>query len=241
VDLVRYVTLKEILDVNGKINILFKYIFENSLQKAKRKGYLKEILFYLAENEGATLSEISKYLNKPSGQVSNYLSSLLKTDLIFRSKKKYYYRDAIFKFWIAKTQLGKDIEISREKKAIDDYISELEEKYMRASTELGRAKEYEFKVKLEKALGLKLNHYLSEDGQIEFDLVGKKGKSVHIIEIKWRNKAADYEDVRNFLNKVSMSEFKNAKLYFVSKTGFTKKAKELMKKENIIILENDWK
>ncbi|PKP56896.1 MAG: ATPase [Candidatus Altiarchaeales archaeon HGW-Altiarchaeales-1] len=163
VDLVRYATLKEILDVNGKINILFKYIFENSLQKANRKGHLKEILVYLAENEGATLSEIARYLNKPSGQVSNYLSSLLQTDLIFGSEKKYYYRDAIFKFWIAKTQLGKDIGISREKKATDDYISELEEKYMRASTELGRAKEYEFKVKLEKALGLKLDNYISED------------------------------------------------------------------------------
>ncbi|PKP60370.1 MAG: hypothetical protein CVT88_03235 [Candidatus Altiarchaeales archaeon HGW-Altiarchaeales-1] len=59
---------------------------------------------------------------------------------------------------------------------------------------------------------------------------------MHIIEIKWRNKTVDYEDVQNFLNKVSRSGFKNAKLYFVSKTGYTK---ALMKKEDIIILEND--
>ncbi|PKP56897.1 MAG: ATPase, partial [Candidatus Altiarchaeales archaeon HGW-Altiarchaeales-2] len=54
---------------------------------------------------------------------------------------------------------------------------------------------------------------------------------MHIIEIKWRNKTVDYEDVQNFLNKVSRSGFKNAKLYFVSKTGYTKEAEALMKKE----------
>ncbi|PKP54536.1 MAG: hypothetical protein CVT90_00755 [Candidatus Altiarchaeales archaeon HGW-Altiarchaeales-3] len=148
VNLVRYAVLKEILDVNGKINLIFKYILEGSLQKAKRKGYIKEILIYLSENEGTTLSEISRYLNKPTGQVSNYLSSLLQTDLIFKSENKYYFRDPVFRFWIAKTQCGKDVGIKRGEKAVEDHISDLEEKYLRASSELGKAKESELKQKI---------------------------------------------------------------------------------------------
>jgi len=237
INLVRYATLKEILDANGKINLLFKYIFEGSLQKAKRKGYLKEILFYLAGNEGAILTEIARHLNKPTGQVSNYISSLLQTDLVFESGKKYYYRDPIFKFWIAKTQLGKDIGISREKKAVDDYISELEEKYLRASRELGKAKEVELRQRVENYLGVKLENY-NEDG-VEFDLFGEKNGVAHIVEIKWRNKATGYREVENFVDKVKRLPVKNVKLYFVSKSGFTKKAKELMEKEGVMDISNE--
>lgn len=228
---VRYAVLKELFDVNGKINLLFKYIFEVSLQRAKRKGYIKEILVYLSEREGATLSEISKYLNKLTGQVSNYMLSLLQTDIVFRKENKYYFRDPIFKFWIAKTQGGKDIIIKREEKATDDYIAELEEKYLRASSELGKAKETELKQKIEALFGVKLENYNKDE--VEFDLFGKKKGVVYVIEIKWKNKPTGYIDIENFVNKVKRISVKNLKPCFVSKSGYTKKAREIMEKEGV--------
>jgi len=183
-NLVRYSIMNETLDKNGKINILFGYIFEESLKKAKRRGYLQNILMILAEDEGLNLTRISEILRKPTGQVSNYMKSLLRTDIVFEQGKRYFYRDPLFRFWVAKTQLGKDLEIKRGAKYVDDYLDELKEKYLRASSELGKAKEYEFKAKLEDRFKIKLKNYQSKDGQIEFDLVGRKDNLWYIFEIK---------------------------------------------------------
>ncbi|MCK4491806.1 MAG: hypothetical protein KAU03_04225, partial [Candidatus Altiarchaeales archaeon] len=103
---------------------------------------------------------------------------------------------------------------------------EFEEKYLRASTELGKAKEFEFKAKLEDKFKIRLRNYLSSDGQIEFDLTGERNNIYYIFEIKWRNKPASYIDLRRFLEKVGDSEFsrKSGKLFFISKAGFTVEA-----------------
>ena len=103
---------------------------------------------------------------------------------------------------------------------------------MRASTELGRAKEYEWKVRLEKKFGIKLDNHNKE---FEFDLVGRKQEVWYIFEIKNRNKLANYEDVNHFLEKIGMSEFKDKKkrLFFISKSGFTEKARKLIEENKI--------
>ena len=232
-NLVNYAIIRETIDKNGKINILFMYIFEESLKKTKKKGHMQNILKYLAEEEGANLTKISQNLRKPTGQVSNYIKSLLKTDLVFERGKRYFYRDPLFRFWVAKTQLGKDIEIKRTKRSVEEYLEDLREKYLKVSTELGIAKEYELKYGLEEELGIKLKNYLKDD--IELDLVGKKNGTCYIIEIKWRNRPADYKDLKKFLEKIKKSEFANRKkrLIFISKSGFTAEAKSLAEKNKI--------
>ena len=100
------------------------------------------------------------------------MKSLLRTDIIFEHDKKYYFRDPLFRFWIAKTQLGKDIVLERDTMSADDYISDLKEKSLRVSTELGRAVETECAYYLEKKFNITLSRYLT--GDIEFDLVGIK-------------------------------------------------------------------
>lgn len=239
-NLVRYSLIKETLDKNGKINILFGYIFEESLKKAKRRGYLQNILTILAEDEGLTLTQISEILGKPTGQVSNYMKSLLRTDLVFEQEKRYFYRDPLFRFWVAKTQLGKDMEIERGRRYVDDYLKELKEKYLRASSELGKAKEFEFKAKLEERLKIKLKNY--RKGNIEFDLIGKKNEIPYIFEIKYRNKPATYKDLKNFLEKVKNSEFssKPKKHFFISKS-FTEKALKFASKNDISLLDEKLK
>lgn len=235
IPLTKYVIIKETLDKGGKINILFHYIFEESLKKAKRKGNLKSILLILAEKEGLNLTAISEKLKKPAGQVNNYIKSLLKTDLVFVKEKKYYFRDYLFRFWLAKTQLGKDIEIEKKTRFIEDLLNELREKYLRASTELGRIKEQEYKRKLEEKHGLKLEQYISSDGQIEFDILGKKEDIWYIFEIKYRNKPANYQNLKKFYSKVQKSEFKSKEkiLFFISPTGFTDQAVKFAKEKGI--------
>jgi len=235
--LINYAVAKETIDKNGKINLLFKYIFEESLKKANRRGHLRTILLIIADKEGLTLTNISESIKKPTGQVSNYLKSLLRTDIVFEEGKKYYFRDPLFRFWIAKTQLGKDIVIERDKMSLEDYVSDLKEKYLRVSTELGRAKESEAAYILEKRFGMPLTRYLK--GNIEFDLVGKRDGITHIFEIKWRTKPAGYSDINKFIDKVRASEYANddAKLFILSRTGLTEKAEKLALKNKIQVLE----
>ncbi len=97
---------------------------------------------------------------------------------------------------------------------------------------MGKAKEYEWKVKLEDEFGLKLENYNKD---VEFDLVGRKKDIWYIFEIKHRNKLANYEDVNRFLEKVRRPEFKDKKkrLFFISKSGFTEKARKLIEENNI--------
>ncbi len=234
--LVNYAAVKETVDKNGKINLLFKYIFEESLKKAKRKGHLRTILLNIADQEGLTLTRIAESIKKPTGQVSNYMKSLLRTDIIFEHEKKYYFRDPLFRFWIAKTQLGKDIVLERDTMSADDYIRDLKEKYLRASTELGRAAETEAAFYLEKKFDIELGRYLK--GNIEFDLVGEKDDRPYIFEIKWKTKAAGYSDIRKFLEKVKRSEFagQNPELFILSRSGLTEQAENFAVKNKIHVL-----
>jgi len=141
--LIEYAFLKEVLSHEGKLNILFEYMYNYSLSKVERKSSLKPPLLVLADEEGLKLSEISRRLNKPSGQVSNLMKSLLKSDLIIRKQDRYFFSDPIFRFWLAKTSLGKAIEMRFQKNIIDIYISDLQEKYLQKSTAYGRSKEFE--------------------------------------------------------------------------------------------------
>jgi hypothetical protein len=234
--LVNYAAVRETVDKNGKINLLFKYIFEESLKKAKRKGHLRTILLNIADQEGLTLTRIAESIKKPTGQVSNYMKSLLRTDIIFEHDKKYYFRDPLFRFWIAKTQLGKDIVLERDTMPIDNYISDMKEKYLRASTELGRAVETEAAFYLEKKFDIALGRYLK--GDIEFDLVGIKDDRPYIFEVKWKTKAVGYSDIKKFLDKVSRSEFagRDPELFILSRSGLTEQAQNFAVKNKINVL-----
>ncbi len=90
----------------GKIYLLCEYMYNNSLSLVKGATMLKGVLKVLAKEEGLTLSQIAKELNKTPGEINNYVKSLLESDLIVRQNKEYYFRDPILKFWLANTTLG---------------------------------------------------------------------------------------------------------------------------------------
>jgi len=230
-DIVKNAFIQQVLSENGQIAMLCNYIYNISIERVQGKGSLKAILNVLARDDGLTLSEISKKLNQKTGAISNLLKSLLKSDLVVKKDKRYYFRDPILRFWLSKKILNLDVDYDIDFSVVKDLISELEEKYLRASRELGMAKEVELKQGLENYLGVGLENY--NKGGAEFDLFGEKNGVAYIVEIKWRNKATDYRDVANFVDKVKGLGVKNVRLYFISKSGFTRKAKELMDKEDI--------
>lgn len=239
VEKVQYAFLEETLSPKGDIYLVLDYIFNESLSRAYKGELHRQILLILAKKQGLTLTEIARELGRPSGEVSNYMKILLKTDLLLREENNYYFQDQLLAFWLKNTYLGIDDAELEKKIVINNLISELTEKYLKISSELGRAKEYEVKVKLEEKFGLELRNYISSDGQMEFDLIGEQSRVYHIFEVKWRNKQTSYKDVKLFLEKVGKSNFssKNVQLYFISKSGFTNKAKELTRNNKVIFLD----
>jgi hypothetical protein len=238
-DKISYAFLEETLSPTGDIYLVLDYIFNESLSRAYKGEFHRQILLTLAQTQGLTLTEIAQKLGKPSGEVSNYMKILLKTDLLVREENNYYFRDHLLAFWLKNTYLGVNNAELEKETVRQNLISELTEKYLKIASELGKAKEYEFKAMLQEKFGIKLKKYVSFDGQLEFDLIGKKDDVNYIFEAKLRNKPAGYNDIKNFSNKIEKSNFlgKTIKLYFISKTGFTNQAKELAKDKNIILLD----
>jgi len=231
-DIVENAFIQQVLSENGQIAMLCNYIYNISIDRVQGMGSLKSVLNVLARDDGLTLSEISKKLNQKTGVTSNLLKSLLESDLVVKKDMKYYFRDPVLRFWLAKKILNLDINYGVDFSVVKDLISELEEKYLRVSSEPGKAKETELKQKIERYLGMKLKNY--RKNSIKFDFMGRKKGVLHIIEIKWRNKASDYNDIAKFIDKTKELKEEDVKLYFISKSGFTNKAKELMKNEGIL-------
>ena len=229
---IHYAFLTELLSEKGNIYMHLEYLFNESLSRAYKGPIHKQILLVLAQEEGLRLSDIAKRLNKPSGEVSNYLKFLLRTDLILRQDGRYYFADKLMRFWLAKTYLGiTELELRRER-FLEELIKELEEKYLRVKKELGIAKEALVRERMREAFGIDFKPY--RRGEIEFDGVAFDDR-IHVLEIKWRNKPATYRDVEEFIRKVK-NEFGSAVMFFFSKSGFTEKAKELCEKEGVKML-----
>ena len=230
---VHYAFLTELLTEKGDIYMHFEYVFNESLSRAYKGPVHKQILLILAQEEGLRLSEIAKRLNKPTGEVSNYLKFLLRTDLIVRQNEKYYFADKLMRFWLAKTYLGiTELELRREE-FLEELIKELEEKYLKVKKELGLAKEAVIREKMREVFGIDFKPY--QRGEIEFDGVAF-GDKIYVLEVKWKNKPATYRDVGKFVKKVR-EEFGSAEMLFFSKSGFTEKAKELCEKEGVKMLK----
>lgn len=236
---VKYCIMDEIFEDTGSINEHFEYILDTSLVKFKNKDTYINILFQISQNP-SNLASIARHIKKPTGEASNYLKALLKTDLIFRKENTYSIRDPLFAFWINNKYLGLGTGITSEK-VMQHLMANLQEKYQKVSTELGVAKEYEMKYKLEELYDMELEKYLVDN--IELDLVGVKDEITYIFEIKWRNKKTDYSDVENFIRKIDASEFRSQKkrLIFISRSGYTQSSIEFAREKEVELLDGNLK
>jgi len=227
------VFLQELYGDEGKINEHFEYILDVSLARLKQRKIYERILIFLSEGS-RRLSEIADYMGRKEGEVKKYIEFLVKGDLIFELDNYYQIKDILFKAWLRKKYFGISEFDLRRDKLMDNILKELEEKFLKVSTELGVAKESELREKFMEA-GLNFKPYIK--GNLEFDGVAKKGNLYYILEIKWRNRLANYGDLKKFVKRVESLKFRERKPIFISKSGFTEKALEFADENNVIVAD----
>ncbi len=139
------------------------------LSLAKYKAPLIGILNTLLKEDGRTQSEIAKRIKVSQGEARLYTSELERLDILQRIDDRYYIGDKVFKMWLDLRKTGELGESPRDK-PVEIYLKILERKYLKAKTELGKAKESEVRERLREKLGIEFKSYLNKG--IEFDGVG---------------------------------------------------------------------
>lgn len=125
--------------------------------------------FQTFKEDGRTQSEIAKRIKVSQGEARLYTSELERLDILQRSEDRYYIEDKVFKMWLDLRKTGELGESPRDK-PVKIYLKILERKYLKAKTELGKAKESEVRERLREKLRIEFKSYL--DKGIEFDGVG---------------------------------------------------------------------
>ena len=121
---------------------------------------------------------------------------------------------------------------------IKDLLKDLQERFSRVTTELGRAKEFELYYFVESHQGREvgdcriphfqriIKNYLLPDGH-EVDLFAIDAES-WAFEMKWRGKRVGQKELEMFLKKIKADHY-----VFVSASGFTPESREFAKKHRI--------
>lgn len=111
----------------------------------------EEILFTNREGE---LKTLDFYLEE-------FLNGIKENVCIF-GLDRYYIADKVFKMWLDLRKTG-ELGESPKDKAVEIYLKILERKYLKAKTELGKAKESEIREKLKGKFGIEFKPYLDKD------------------------------------------------------------------------------
>jgi AAA+ ATPase superfamily predicted ATPase len=133
----------ETVGTTGRIYNLCRYVLEDSLQRARGETMPQAVLQVLArETEGLTLTRLARALKRPTGAIRQVLNWLMEVDLVLqRADKTYVFRDPVLQLWVAYYYAGLELSGMPRQRVLDQLVAELMEKYQRATTELGMAKE----------------------------------------------------------------------------------------------------
>lgn len=247
---VRYAFLIETLSTEGSIYNFCRYVYDTSLHKAVGYGPLKAILQLLAEEEERP-ARMARRLKVSQPAVWGYLRRLEEVDLLVKENSTYRYRDQVLQFWVMASTRGIQVSPFPRREDLAGLVNLLQERFQRASSELGLAKEFEVRELLRHFAGQKVPGELfglrdpialptfasveawrSADGQVEFDAVARNGET-WLVELKWRTRAASVRDARRFLEKVATVP--HQRLWFISRDGFSAAARRLMQERGILI------
>ena len=92
--------LAALLAADGRLSKQCHFCYELRLHRARGYGALKAILEILAEEEGLTLTEISRRLERTPGSAKDYLSWLQDVDLVTSRQKRYSFADSLLRVWV---------------------------------------------------------------------------------------------------------------------------------------------
>lgn len=234
---VKMAFLTEITSKNGMINRHCNYILNVSLVKSKSHATLKTILHILAKEDdsGLTLSLISEKMKRKPNIVLKQLNRLLATDLLIKTDRNYCFADPVIKQYMEIEELGIDLSLSDNllSQVKPDLFEELEEKYLKASTQLGTAKESEIREMISGFNGQVVGgHLFGRDGTILLPRVDEasnfvdidsngdifdenfvveidalvKGSENWLVEVKWKNKPSQPSDIDMLIRKKQFIE-----------------------------------
>jgi len=265
-DAVRYAFLLETLWRGGQIYNYCRYVYDLSLQRARGYGMLKAILQFLAEEQGFTISEIARALRKSPNAVREYLRWLSEVDLVEEQDRIYQFRDAVLRFWVAYVSKGVEIDAFPRREDLIGLVSDLEERFQHASSELGRAKEAEVRELIRRFTGQEvpavlfgregdeagnlalpnIDHvegYRSPDGQIELDALAEFTSDAlrlqgrrWAVSIKWRGKRAGRKELEQLVKQAALLE---AEGWMISRDGFTPEATKFARQSGLHISTGD--
>jgi hypothetical protein len=244
----------ETVGTTGRIYNLCRYVLENSLQRARGETMPQAVLQVLArETKGLTLTRLARALKRPTGAIRQVLNWLMEVDLVLqRADKTYVFRDPVLQLWVAYYYAGLELTGMPRQKVLNQLVAELMEKYQRATTELGMAKESQVRELLHRFSGQEVDGdllglpdpvqlptfrrvapYRSDDGQIEVDaLADVAGEERWAVEIKWRGRRAGVKELQRLLAAAATLE---ARPWFISRAGFTPEAETLARQEGMMI------
>jgi len=242
----------ETLSTTGRIYNLCRYVLEDSLQRTRGETMPQAVLQVLArETGGLTLTQVARALKRPTGAIRQVLNWLMEVDLVQqRADKTYVFRDPVLQLWVAYYYAGLELTGMPRQRVLDQLVAELMEKYQRAATELGVAKESQVRELLHHFAGQEVDGdllslsgrirlpafhrvapYRSDDGQMEVDALAD-GDERWAVEIKWRGRLAGVKELQKLL---VAARSLSAQPWFISRAGFTPEAEEFARREGIMI------
>ncbi len=249
-ELVSQAFVLEALENRGQIYGYCRYLYDISLQKARGYGVLKALLQILATEDGLALSEIASRVRRQASAARDYLRRLMEVDLLVEREGRYFYADPVFRYWVAQTTKGVAIEGFPRQEELETLVADLAERFARASTQLGRAKESEVRELLRKLAGrtvpgaylgrtdpilvpafTRIEPYRSPDGQTEIDALAENGER-WAVEVKWRQKRVGRSELEQILTAAAGLQ---ARAWCVSQAGFTPDALTFAAENAILI------
>jgi hypothetical protein len=154
---------------------------------------------------------------------------------------RYCYNDPVFRFWVAQTTQGIQLDAFPRPEDLKSHMAHLTERFQRVSTQLGRAKESEVRELLRKLAGQtvdgacfgqtgelhvpsfnRVEPYRSPDGQVELDALAEAPDGTRwAVEVKWRLRRAGVKELAQLRERVTGVQ---ARAWCVSQGGFTPEA-----------------
>ncbi|MFQ5790144.1 MAG: hypothetical protein ACE5JI_06660 [Acidobacteriota bacterium] len=92
--------LAQELEVGGRLEAECRATLGELLHRARGYGACKASLHVLSDEEGLTLSEIARRLQRKAGSTRDYLRWLEEVELIAVRRKRFYFVDPVLRLWL---------------------------------------------------------------------------------------------------------------------------------------------
>ena len=257
-DAVRRAFVAETLSPTGRLYEFCRYVYDLSLQKARGYTALKAVLDVLAAEDGLSAAEVARHLRVSHAAASEYLRWLVEVDLLLtttegggrKPRKRYFYRDPVLRYWVAMVTRGVEVPPSTPPVDLPQLLDHLERLYQQTATQLGLAKESQVRELLRSFAGqtvdgalfglsgglalptfIRVEPYVAPDNAYELDALAE-GDERWAVEVKWRSRRADYNDLTAFhVKALDMA----ARPWFIARTGLTPSAEEYAQTGGILV------